>query len=80
MIDKEMEYGFRITEEEMKAITEWQNNHNKRFHSTKSPEDWIASVGSVGDQYAYTFVPTSIGILGVVKCGCGESFTFRNIF
>ena len=75
-----MKHGFYITEEEMKAITEWQNKHNKEAHNIKSSNDWIASVGSVGDQYAYTFVPTSLGILGVVKCGCGESFTFRNIF
>ena len=74
-----MEYGFRITEEEMKAITEWQNKHNEEAHSVKSPYDWIRNVGSFGDQYAYTFVPTSMGILGVVKCGCGESFTFRSL-
>ena len=65
--------GFPITEEEMKAIKEWQKKHEEEVHNGSS------YVGAIGGRYSYHFVPTSIGTSGTVKCVCGAEFEFQEI-
>lgn len=67
--------GFGISEEEHKAIREWIDNHEKTAHGdAKFPRG-----GAIGGSYDYIFTPTSIGVVGEVKCSCGASFTFSEL-
>lgn len=61
--------GFPISEEEHDQIKSWMTEHNK-CHSNS---------GAIGGGYTYCFTPTSIGIIGTVKCTCGSEFTFREL-
>lgn len=65
--------GFPITEEEVKAIEEWQKKHEKEVHNSSS------YAGAIGGRYSYHFVPTSIGTSGTIKCICGAEFEFQEI-
>ena len=65
--------GFPITEEEAKAIEEWQEKHEAEVHNGSS------YAGAIGGRYSYHFVPTSISTLGYIECSCGAQFTFSEI-
>lgn len=65
--------GFPITEEEAKAIEEWQKKHEKEVHNGSS------YAGAIGGRYSYHFVPTSIGTSGTIRCSCGAEFEFQEI-
>lgn len=73
-------YGFPITKEEHKAIENWKKEHAAKAHGLKNLEDRLRSCGAIGEKYTYWFVPTSIGVIGTVKCSCGESFTFQDLY
>ena len=68
-IQKDYYRGFPISEDEQKAINDWKKKHNKKAHGIN---------GHIGN-YTYEFVPTSIGIIGTIKCSCGKNFVFQNI-
>jgi len=62
--------GFPISEEEDKAIKNWMKNHEK---------DHPGGHGCSGGKYTYCFIPTAIGTIGTIKCGCGAEFDFQDI-
>ena len=66
----EYDLGFPITREEYDKIKCWTESHRHSQQQTMS---------TVGGEYSYIFTPTSIGIIGKVKCICGASFTFREL-
>lgn len=57
--------GFPITEEENKRIYEWAYKHKMQEHSRPS--------------YSYIFTPTTLGLIGKIKCSCGAEFDFRKL-
>jgi hypothetical protein len=63
---------FALTEEEDKSVKKWQKAHNAEKH----PDNYF---GAIGGELTYSFVPTSLGVIGTVTCTCGEEFTFRDI-
>lgn len=65
--------GFSITKEEKEAITKWKMEHIKNKHNNNH------YAGAIGGRFSYTFIPTSIGTIGTIKCSCGEEFTFQEI-
>lgn len=75
---KDNRRGFPISEAEDKAITEWQEAHIKKKHWDKH-HNCPKSFGAIGGNFTYEFTPTSIGIIGTVKCSCGESFDFQEL-
>ena len=64
--------GFGITEEEANAIHDWTLAHSKTVHDGSYG-------GAIGGLYEYVFTPTSIGVIGVVRCHCGAEFCFEDI-
>ena len=66
---KDYNLGFPISEEEHKQIKSWMTEHKKCQSNS----------GAIGGGYEYCFIPTSIGIIGTVKCTCGAEFTFREL-
>lgn len=76
---KECYNGFPITEEEKKKIEEWKNKHEQENHGLKTLKEKNSFGGAIGGTYTYEFIPTSIGVIGIIKCSCGEEFTFSDI-
>lgn len=67
-------YSFEITPEEYEAIEEWKKKHIEEKHNGD------AYAGAIGGRYKYIFVPTSIGTVGSIKCSCGETFCFSELW
>ena len=70
--------GFPISKNEEASIERWKDSHIRKKHwdtKKKSPK----YAGAIGGRFTYQFIPTSIGIVGEVKCECGECFCFREL-
>lgn len=60
--------GFPITDEEKEKITKFKNEH-------RSPED-----RKLGAHYTYTFIPTALGTIGVIKDDLsGDELEFKEL-
>lgn len=66
--------GFGITKEENDAIAEWESKHNLEKHGSET-----VYYGAAGGGMTYIFIPTGIGIIGKVRCSCGEEFCFKDL-
>lgn len=64
--------GFPISKEEKDFIDEWTKDHLIKKHSD-------TYCGVIGGRFTYEFTPTSIGVVGKIKCICGEEFTFQDL-
>lgn len=71
--------GFPISRDEEKKIKKWCEKHDREKHGLVTDNMRINAEGVGGGRYSYHFVPTSIGVSGVVRCGCGDEFEFRKI-
>ena len=71
--------GFPISEEEQETIEHWKEQHELEKHNLKTFNQWLAFQGVSGGRYTYVFTPTAIGIVGEVKCTCGDSFEFQSL-
>ena len=78
-VKADMYRGFPITEEEEKRIREWQDKHDAEVHGLKTLKEKVHAGGCIGGRYSYEFIPTSIGVIGTVKCSCGKKFTFQDL-
>ena len=70
-MEEEYYRGFPISKEEENAIDEWKSNHDREAHNN-------STAGAIGGRYSYYFVPTSIGVIGTIKCSCGAEFCFTD--
>lgn len=61
-------FGFPITEEEKEKIDEWAKTHECTTRGTR-----------VEGYRKFIFSPTELGVVGEVKCSCGQTFTFREL-
>ena len=69
--------SFQISEDEHKKINKWISNHEIKKHGQKKGEYHYC--GAAGGCYSYIFTPTGLGVIGSIKCSCGEEFEFSNI-
>lgn len=77
-MQREYNRGFPITDDEWKAIETWKEKHDREVHGLTECNERIG--GAIGGRYTFEFVPTTIGIIGTIKCGsCGKKFTFREL-
>lgn len=76
---KDMLRGFPISEKEKGKINEWMHEHDVKEHGLDSLDKRIKVCECVGGRYTYEFIPTSIGVVGTVKCSCGKEFTFQEL-
>lgn len=60
---------FGITAKELDTIEKWKKKHERK-----------CKVGptTIGGRYTYCFKPTSVGVIGIVKCVCGKEKDFTN--
>ena len=62
---------FKLTEDEIKLLIEFKNNHKCTNKEIKS---------AIGGKYSYTFTPTGLCIFASVKCNaCGSELTLTNM-
>ena len=71
--------GFPITEAEEKTIEEWKKKHDEEVHGWTTDRMRMKAGGCSGGRYSYHFVPTALGISGVVRCHCGAKLEFQEI-
>lgn len=71
--------GFPISAKEEEAIEAWKEEHEERKHGLNTFEKRMRAMGCCGGGYTYLFTPTTIGIIGTVKCHCGEEFNFQKL-
>ena len=77
-MQREYNRGFPITDDEWKASETWKEKHDREVHGLTECNERIG--GAIGGRYTFEFIPTTIGIIGTIKCGsCGEKFTFREL-
>lgn len=70
--------GFPLSKDEETAISKWKDNHIRRKHwdvKNKCPK----YTGAIGGTFSYQFTPTGIGVIGEIRCSCGECFCFRDL-
>lgn len=71
--------GFPISESEWESIRAWQEKHEVEAHGLDTLDKKIKAGGAIGGTYTYRFIPTSIGTIGICRCGCGEEFEFQSL-
>lgn len=77
-MQREYNRGFPITDKEWDAIETWKEKHDREVHGLIECNERTG--GAIGGRYTFEFIPTTIGIIGTIKCGsCGEKFTFREL-
>lgn len=59
---------------EMSAVESWIEKHIEEKHGGNT------YARAIGGRFSYVFVPTSLGVIGTIRCGCGEEYCFRDIF
>ena len=68
LYQKQLTFGFGITEEENEKIKQWISDREDK------------NTGTIGGRYEYRFFPTSIGVVcKIVDTTNNESFTFREL-
>ena len=68
LYQKQLSFGFGITEEENEKIKQWISDREDK------------NIGAIGGRYEYRFFPTSIGVVcKIVDTTNNESFTFREL-
>ena len=69
--------SFTIDEAEAAQIRNWIRQHELERHEG---DDDSQRTGAIGGNYTYSFIPTSIGVLGKIKCGlCGAELVFQDM-
>lgn len=67
---------FEITDDELEKIREWDKNHECIYKPAHGSEKYC---GAIGGDLSIEFIPTSIGEVVIVKCGCGKELTVRDL-
>lgn len=65
--------GFSISDAEWDDIHAWQKSHIDEAHGGDE------YAGAIGGRWTYSFIPTSIGVIGTVVCACGAEHTFQEL-
>ena len=69
-LNKQVNHGFYISDEEFERITAFTKEHDE-IHG---------SAGAIGGRFIFSFLPTSVGVIGTVKCvSCDKTFAFREL-
>lgn len=76
-MQEDMHRGFSISKEQNERIKSWTAQHLRADHKI-NPETQNYG-GAIGGTFSYKFIPTSIGVIGEVKCTCGKKFCFQDL-
>ena len=77
---KALSRSFLVSEDEWKRINEWKHKHEIEKHGLDTDEKRMNAHGCCGGNWKFVFLPTSLGVIGTVKCEtCGEEYCFAEI-
>jgi hypothetical protein len=62
---------FSFSKEQNERYIIWYKKHRR-----KCP---IENSGAIGGKYSYIFTPTSLGVITIVKCACGEELDLTDV-
>ena len=68
-------HGFFLSLEEETEIEKWKFDHEQKVHGGVKP----FRAGAIGGSFEYIFNPTSIGVIGKIRCTCGDEHVFRDL-
>ncbi len=78
--EEERNISFDLSPAESKAVREWAISHLKEAHGVENDEQWMEFCGCIAGAFTFEFIPTSLGVLGQIKCGaCGQTHVFWEI-
>ena len=66
-----MKPDFRLEANELIKFDKWNIEHEKMCRFVPTEENPFAG-GAIGGRLTYSFTPTSLGLITVVSCACGE--------
>ncbi len=64
---------FKLDEKELTEYRKWIEEHDKTC-----PHADPMKQGAIGGRLTYTFTPTSLGVITIVKCACGEEINLTD--
>ena len=64
---------FELNEKDIKEFNEWKKEHDKTCELAKP-----GATGAIGGGLTYCFTPTGLGVITVIKCGCGEELNLTH--
>ena len=67
-MEKSFYRGFPISEDQQKAINNWEDQHWTNRHGAPDNRSRLMKSGAIGGSFEYRFTPTSIGTVGSVCC------------
>lgn len=71
--------GFPISAKEDATIEKWMKKHDEEIHGLTTDTLRMKAGGVSGGRYSYHFLPTSLGVSGVIHCSCGAEFEFQHL-
>ena len=72
--------GFPISIGEYINIEAWKRQHLAKVHGAKTAAERMEFGGAIGGTFKYEFTQTSLGVIGSVKCSCGEEYIFQDLY
>lgn len=67
---------FEITDKEYNKIKQWDKEHECTYKPKYGIEKYC---GAIGGHLSIEFMPTSLGEIVTVKCGCGKELEVRGL-
>ena len=67
-----------LSESENSILEDWLSVHNKTCKLYDDGTSDISPSGAIGGRLTYSFTPTSLGIITVVKCACGKEINLTD--
>ena len=78
LMEADYHRGFPITEQEKKAICDWEDKHWANQHNAPTLDARLSKQGAIGGSFHYRFTPTSIGTVGTICCTACQNKARRN--
>lgn len=63
----EYESAYYLSNEDKQKVDKWDNSHKSECEYHINP----LKIGAIGGRLSYTFIPTGLGNIVIVKCACG---------
>lgn len=62
---------FNLTDDESIKMADWLIAHNSKCKYYDDGTKPYNPVGAIGGRLTYSFTPTGLGVITIIKCACG---------
>lgn len=70
----EIPSSFYLSDSDKRKVDKWDNSHKSECEYYINP----LKIGAIGGRLSYTFIPTGLGDIMIVKCACGAKLDLTN--